>query len=134
MMAISETTSVRSVSAHLWVGAAVALLVAVGWSLLAVTHPTTTYHFDPFVVVIAPVLLMRFRSAGPLPWRVVLAGGGIGAVVALATTVFLAAAGAFRGPTLIGYISPVAEALIAILLGVAVEVVSTLIRLGRRAR
>jgi hypothetical protein len=132
-MTVSATISVRSVAMQLWVGTAVALAIAVGWSLLAVTHPTTTYHFDPLFVVIAPVALARIRSTAPLPWRIVLAGSGIGAGLALATTVLLDGAGVLRGPTLIGSIGPVTEALIVIMFGVAIEVVSTLLRVDRSA-
>lgn len=129
----SAPTPIRVVTARLWVGTVVAVAVAVGWLLLALTHPTTTYHFDPLLVVIAPVALTHFRSTGRLPWRIVLVGSGIGAGLALATTMLLGGVGALRGPSLLGSISPVAEAVIAILLGVAVAVVSSLIRQARRA-
>ncbi|MDQ0278818.1 hypothetical protein QO003_003121 [Arthrobacter silviterrae] len=96
------------------------------------THPTTTYHFDPFLVVIAPFALLRPRR-GASPWRLVLAGSGIGAALALAVTLLLNSAGALRGPALLGSIGSLAEALIAIVLGIAVVVVSTLIRQARSA-
>lgn len=124
----------RSHGAQLWLGTAVAALIAIGWFLLAISHPTTTYHVDPFLVVIAPVALMRFRNTGPLPWGLVLAGSGIGAGFALTTTALLYGAGALRGPGLIGPISPEAEVLIAILLGVVVEVVFTLVRQVNKSR
>ncbi len=127
-----RTTPAHSIPARLRAGTAIAVVIAIGWFLLALTHPTTTYHFDPFLVVIAPVALTRFRSTRPLRWRVVLAGSGIGAGVALATTVLLNDAGALRGPALIGPIGPVSEVLIAILLGVIVEAVFSLVRWPRR--
>ncbi|MEO7005612.1 MAG: hypothetical protein ABI275_09425 [Terrimesophilobacter sp.] len=130
----SASTSLRAISARLWLGAVVALAVAVGWFLLAVTNPTTTYHFDPFLVVIAPVALTRLRHAGSLSWRIVLIGTGIGTGLALATTALLSSVGGLRGPGLVGAVSPVAEALIGILLGVTVEVASTLVRKHRGDR
>ncbi len=130
----SAPTSLRVITARLWLGAVVALTVAVGWFLLAVTNPTTTYHFDPFLVVIAPVALTRFRHTGSLSWRIVLIGTGIGTGLALATTALLSSVGGLRGPGLVGGIDPVAEALIGILLGVAVQVLSTLSRKHRGGR
>ena len=58
----------------------------------------------------------------------VLAGSGIGAGLAVNATLLLYSAGAMRGPALYGSIGPAAEAPIAIVLGIALAVVSTLIR------
>lgn len=100
----SATTAARSTGPRLWAGMAVALAVAAGWFLLALIHPTTTYDLDPLLVVIAPVALTRFRSTGTLSWRIVWAGSGIGAGLALATTILPDGVGALRGPSLLGSI------------------------------
>ncbi len=114
--------------ARLWEGAAVAAVVAVGWLLLALNQPTTTYHFAPLVLVIAPVALMRMRVNRSLPWRSVLTGTGIGAVLALVAAGILFASHALRGPGLVADIGPVAEIFIAIILGMAIEIASTAVR------
>lgn len=128
----TTTTPTRSIAVQLWLGTVVALAVAAGWFLLAVTHPTTTYHFDPFLVVLAPFALLRPRRAAS-PWRLVLAGSAIGAALALAVTLLLDGVGALRGPALLRSLSPTPEALIAIVLGIAVVVASTRIRQARSA-
>lgn len=130
----TTTTPTRSIAVQLWLGTVVALAVAAGWFLLAVTHPTTTYHFDPFLVVLAPFALLRPRRAAS-PWRLVLAGSGSGsgAALALAVTLLLDGVGALRGPALLRSLSPTPEALIAIVLGIAVVVASTRIRQARSA-
>ena len=125
--------STRSIAVQLWLGSVAALAVAAGWFLLAVAHPTTTYHFDPFLVVIAPFALLRPRRAAS-PWPMVLAGSGIGAALAVTTTLLLDSAGALRGPGYLGSVGPAAEASIAVVLGIAVAVVSTLLRQTRSAR
>ncbi|GAA1336604.1 hypothetical protein GCM10009611_01930 [Arthrobacter roseus] len=89
-------TPTLSIAVQLWLGSVVALAVAAGRFLLAVTHPTTTYHFDPFLVVVAPFALLRPRLAAS-PWRMVLVGSGIVAGLALAATLLLDSAGALRG-------------------------------------
>ncbi len=93
--ASAETTRTptRSIAAQLWLGSVVALAAAAGWFLLAVTNPTTTYHFDPFLVVITPFVLLRPGRAAS-QWRIVLAGSGIGAALALAATLLLDSASA----------------------------------------
>ena len=126
-------TSLRSSAAQLWPGTVVALAVAAGWFLLAVAHPTTTYHFDPFLVAIAPFVILRLQRAAT-PWRMVLASTGFGAALALAETLLLDNAGALRGPAVLGIIGPMPESLISILPGIlAVVVVHTLIRQARSA-
>jgi hypothetical protein len=134
--AVTETATspVHKVTVRLWAGVIVATALAASWVVLAVINPTTTYHFDPLLVVIAPVAVTRLRSSGSLTWRTVAAGTGIGVGVAVSSTLLLDGVNALRGPSLFGSISPAVEAMIAILLGIAVEVASTIIRQRRGVR
>ncbi|TAM71647.1 MAG: hypothetical protein EPN48_00860 [Microbacteriaceae bacterium] len=115
-------------SARLWEGATVAAIIAIGWLVLAVNHPTTTYHFTPLVIVIAPVALMRMRVDRSLPWRCVMSGTGIGVAFALVASAILFASGSLRGPGLVGSIGPVAEVFIAIGLGIVTAIGPTVVR------
>jgi len=94
-------------------GAVASLLVATGWAVLALRHPTVTYHFAPGVAA--------FAWAGVLAWR----GGPIGrgaavratvggTAVALAATWLLHARHALDGPTLVHRGSALAEFAIVI--------------------
>lgn len=110
----------------MWASATVALVVSVGWLLLAVSHPTTTYHFAPLIIVIAPVMFMRISVEYRLRWRYVLASTGTGAAIALATTTVLVAWGALRGPSIADHLGgdsgAIGEAFITIGLGVAIVI------------
>ena len=99
------------------VAVAGALALAIGWTLLALHGPTTTYHVAPVVVTVTPIWIIRRRSvprANHAVRYVVL-----GAAIAAITTVTLSASGNLRGPTLTGSHTATTEAILAIAVGVA---------------
>ncbi|HEX5496467.1 MAG TPA: glutaredoxin domain-containing protein [Mycobacteriales bacterium] len=108
-------------------GASVAL--AAFWLVvLALSHPTTTYHLAPLLTVLAwPALSWWRHGRSPSVLRSVLAVlGGVG--VTLAAVVVLAAAHALRGPTLTGSGSALVESVLAGFAGAALGLTLTLPR------
>ena len=93
----------------------IALAIALGWTLLALRSPTTTYHLAPVLVTIAPIWIIRrqgnARGKHAIQYIV------IGAAIAALTTVVLSASGNLRGPTLTGSRGAAAEAMLATGLG-----------------
>jgi len=81
------------------VGAVTSMLVATGWAVFALRHPTVTYRFAPGVAAFS--------------WAGVLATTG-GATVALTATWLLHARHALDGPTLVHRGSAVAEVVVVI--------------------
>jgi hypothetical protein len=96
---------------------AVAGVVASGWALMAMTHPTTTYHFAPIIAVAVVALYVRGRVDRPLGFRRGLSLAGAGVLIAVIATTVLGSLNALRGPTLWGTGSALAETLMAIAVG-----------------
>lgn len=91
--------------------------MSVLWLLMATAHPTTTYHFAPFVAAAAWPVLRRLRVGARLsavPAGVAVAGA---AAFAVLTTMVLAVQGALHGPTLLDTHGAEIEALTGVALG-----------------
>lgn len=83
-------------------GAGWSITAAAVWMLLALSHPTTTYHFAPLVIALAwPLAVSRNPSRGRRRRHrfVAVIGGGL---LGGATLAILAGAHVLAGPTLIG--------------------------------
>ena len=102
------------------------LALALGWSLLALRSPTTTYHVAPAVVTVTPIWIIRRRSVPRVNHaiRYVVLGAAIAAI----TTVTLSASGNLQGPTLTGSHAATTEAILAIAVGVALALTGALFR------
>ncbi len=88
--------------------------VALGWVLMAITHPTTTYHFAPLVAVVVVPFLARARTQKSIPLRRALVLTSGGALPALIATAVIESLNALGGPTLISAGGALVETLIAI--------------------
>lgn len=93
------------------------LALALGWSLLALRSPTTTYHLAPLLITVAPIWIIgrRGETRGKRTVRYVI----LGAVIATFTTVALSVSGSMQGPTLTGSHAAAGEAMIVTGLGAA---------------
>ncbi len=100
-------------------------VVALGWALMALTHPTTTYHFAPVVVVAVLALYVRARTEHPVKIRSGLYLSAAGALIALITTAGVESLDALRGPTLWGPGGAPAESLLAIAAGFLIGLTAT---------
>lgn len=109
-----------------WTGLPFTIVAAAGWVALAVSTPTTTYHFAPTVVAAAWPVARRPRAGHRLSKRAVAATVGGGAAVALAVTVALASADALAGPTFFGTDGAVVETLVMAGVGVVIGLVFAL--------
>jgi len=112
----------------------VSAAVALGWVAMATTHPTVTYHFAPIVAVIPAPLFTRFRTDQPLPPRRALALSAIGVLIVVIATAVIASLDAFRGPTLIGPSSALAETLMAIGVGFLIGLTAMIARRTAHSR
>lgn len=92
---------------------AVSGVVALGWALMASTHPRTTYHFAPVVIVAVLAFYVRARTEHPMRIRAGLSLSVAGALIALITTAVVENLDALRGPTLWGPGGALAETLLA---------------------
>ncbi len=90
----------------------VASALAMLWSVLAMWHPTITYHFGPTLVAASIPLFVRIRDR-PWPSRLALLPATSGLLVAAVTTVALTLADALRGPVIVGGNATVEAALFA---------------------
>ena len=93
------------------------VVLAAAWVALAWIRPTTTWHLGPFLTAAAVGVGYRLAGSGRLSWA---AGAGTavaGLTNALVATVVLAIAGKFDGASLLPAGGPLAEALLASLLG-----------------
>ncbi|MBI1351246.1 MAG: glutaredoxin [Actinomycetales bacterium] len=78
------------------------LAAAAGWLVLALTHPTTTYHLAPLLTAVAwPLAAARNRDR-PLRGGAALHAAIGSALLAIGVLGILALAGALDGPALIG--------------------------------
>lgn len=83
-------------------GAGWSLAAAVGWLVLALTHPTTTYHLAPLLTAVAwPLAAARKPDRSHRGWAALHAVIG-SALLAFGVLGILALAGALDGPALIG--------------------------------
>lgn len=105
-----------------WAGLPVTVAATAGWVLLAVTSPTTTYHFAPAVVAAAWPVARRMRVGQRLSAKAVSATVGGGIAVALIVTLALALTGALLGPTFFGSDGAVVEVLVMIAVGALIGV------------
>ena len=105
-------------------------VVALGWALIASTHPTTTYHFAPVVVVAVLAFYVRARTERPVRFRTGVHLSVVGALIALITTALVENLGALQGPTLWGPDGALAETLLAIAAGFLIGLTTTIA--GRR--
>ncbi len=104
-------------------GLLVAVAAAVIWHLLATGNPTTTYHVAPALVTAAWPVARRLRAGRALPVRIAAATTAGSTVLALTTTLLLAARDALHGPTLFGIPTALTETLAAIATGAAIGIV-----------
>ncbi|MET3948467.1 putative membrane protein YedE/YeeE [Arthrobacter sp. UYCu512] len=102
--------------------AAVSSAVALGWVLMAVSHPTTTYHFAPLVAVVVGAVLVRARTQKSIPLRRALVLTSGSALPALISTAVIESLNALGGPTLIGAGNALVETLVAIAAGLIIGV------------
>lgn len=107
---------------------AVSGAVALGWALMASTHPTTTYHFAPVVAVAVLTFYVRARTEQSVPFRIGLSLSAAGALIALITTAVIENLDALQGPTLWGPGSALAETLLAIAAGFLIGLTATMSR------
>jgi uncharacterized protein (DUF427 family)/glutaredoxin len=114
-------------------GAGWTVAVALGWVLLALWRPTTTWHLAPVLLAAAwpwvtgQDLRTGDRAAGVrLGWA-----GAAGFAVSASVTLGLSAAGLLRGPTVLGFPGATGEALAA---GAAAAVLMVLVGLLRVMR
>lgn len=105
---------------------AVSGIVALGWALMASTHPTTTYHFAPVVAVAVLAFYVRARTELPVALRSGLRLSAGGVLIALITTAVVENLDALQGPTLWGPGSALAETLIAIAAGFLIGLTATI--------
>ena len=94
-----------------------AVAVTTVWTVLALRHPTVTYHLAPLLVAAAwPGVARATRGRATMAVGLRAAGGGL--LVAVLATAELRALGALRGPALIGG-SATTEALLGAVVGAA---------------
>ena len=110
------------------------LVIAFGWSALAVWRPSTTWHLAPLMLAAAwPWVVGQDSTSGDRSARrrILLAGGG-GLGAALALTAVLGLAGRLEGATWTGSGTPVLEALLLAVGGAAIATALGLLRTTRR--
>lgn len=113
---------------------AVSSAVALGWVLMALAHPTTTYHFAPLIAVVVVPFLVRARTQKSIPLRRALGLTAGSALPALIATAVIENLNALGGPALIGAGGALVETLVAIAAGLIIGV-TTMISPGKpRAR
>lgn len=94
-----------------------AVTVTTVWTVLALRHPTLTYHVAPLLTAAAwPVVARVTRGRATMALGLRAAGGGL--LVAVLATVELRSLDALRGPALIGG-SATTEALLGAAVGAA---------------
>lgn len=117
---IDQDMAARTAAGHRWAAAAlITVAFAVGWVLLAVAHPGTTYHVAPLIVAAACPVVARWQAGTALSVRGGLWATGFGGAVAGTATALLAAAGELRGPTVTGSAGTLTETVVSLLIGVA---------------
>lgn len=108
----------------------VAAALALGWIVLAVRSPTTTYHVAPLLITVAPLWVVRRTAAHSraqaLTWV------AVGVAIAAATTLLLAVTGNLRGPTVTGSRAAPSEAFVAAAFGAVLAPAVTRSRPGSR--
>ncbi len=97
--------------------AAVSVVLALGWTIIALLNPAITYHFASIIVTMAPPFYLRVRTEKRLAAGRAVAASTIGAVVALAAVAVIAALHSMRGPTFLHLGSPLVESLAGIGVG-----------------
>lgn len=113
---------------------AVSSTVALGWVLMAITHPTTTYHFAPLVAVVVAPFLVRARTQKSIPLRSALVLTSAGVLPALIATAVIESLDALGGPTLIGAGGALVETLVAIAAGLIIGMTAMISPCWPRAR
>ncbi len=93
---------------------AVAAVPAAAWALLATRSPTSTHHFAPLVVAVAPLVFLQ--TAGRCEIDV---GAAVGAAVGLGATGALAVSDRLRGPTFIHTRPSWPELVLVVVIGAA---------------
>lgn len=106
-----------------WTGIPFMVALCVGWMLLALTVPATTYHFAPTMVAATWPVAQRLRSGHRLrPLRLGITSGG-GAVIVLAVTAVLESMDALSGPTVFGTEGALGETVVMTGVGVLIGLV-----------
>ncbi|RZQ59524.1 glutaredoxin domain-containing protein [Amycolatopsis suaedae] len=100
-------------------GLAVALVIAVGWFVLAAFNPTTSFPLAPALLTAAWPLGRRWRAGRVLRPVTALTTALGGAVLAVAIALLLELNGALAGAMLFG-MPPLTEAIVSVALGVLV--------------
>lgn len=94
------------------------MAVAVAWTLLAISHPTVTFHLGPVLVAAAWPVGLRRGAAVRVASADALRGALGGLLVTAVAAFVLVALDAMRGPTLWGSGHAVVEVIPAALAGV----------------
>lgn len=102
-----------------WTGVPITAAAAAGWIALAVTNPTTTYHFAPTVLAAALPVSRRIRTEDRLSPRSLIVATSAGLGFALVVTAVLAWLGALAGPTFVGTAAAGAETVVMAVVGAA---------------
>ncbi len=97
--------------------AAVSAFLALGWTIIALLNPSTTYHFASVIVTVAPPFYLRVRTEKRLAAGRAVAASAIGAVVALVADAVIEALHSMRGPTVLHLGNPLVESLVGIGVG-----------------
>jgi amino acid transporter len=110
----------RASAADLLIGVIIALVITAVWVALGFTAVNTNYHLAPLVITVAPIVMVRLHREDrlDLPTTVAALTGGV-FTAALGALVLLALV-AFDGPTLAAGLSPEAEAIIMVAIGVLI--------------
>jgi uncharacterized protein (DUF427 family)/glutaredoxin len=116
-------------------GAGWTAVVALAWVLLALWRPTTNWHLAPVLLAAAwPWVTGQDLGGGErrAAVRLVLSGAA-GFVASVVVTLGLARADLLRGPTVLGFATPVVEALVLGGVAAALAVAAGVPRMRRRA-
>ncbi|MGH3951381.1 MAG: hypothetical protein ACRDSE_20065 [Pseudonocardiaceae bacterium] len=107
----------RNTTVPWWTGLPFLLGIAAVWLTLAVTSPSTTYHFAPMIMAAAVPVARRSRTGGRLAWRELAVAAAAGVVASLSVTILLVSLDALSGPTFFGTPGAVRETLVMTGLG-----------------
>jgi hypothetical protein len=88
------------------------VMLAVLWVAVAVFRPATTFHLAPFLVAVAPPVLLVLDEGASADRDSVLRIGAISATLSLGTALLLLATGAMEGPAFEVFPSPLVEAIV----------------------
>lgn len=117
------------------VTAAISLAASLGWVLLSVAHPATTYHLAPVLVTALAAVWPRFRAENPLSIGAAAGSAAVGAVSASIVAGVIYGLHSMNGPTMFNIASPLVESFLGIVVGFLIGKVIAAVprRSGRRS-